>query len=457
MEDGHGSLKSDSTFESRVKLEIGAYLPPPFSALYIREFVRRTESGGWLYSLGRGEGARPDGVRKDEELTDTEFMDMISRSIDLRVSGDLSASTDLAVRAVEIRPGEPSAWHTLAMVSSDLGRYAEALFARRRAVELLDGMSGRIPPEMRQYVQQCVFGYATSLMLHGRWAESRQYWEAGRLGYSWCPPVHTAYWQGQSDGGLLVVCEGGYGDLFLFSRFLPLLSRRYPGKIGLFVHPGLRDFRDWRALGADEVFEIGDPYGMEWTYSTGLMGLPGLCGIEAAEDVPSDRLSITPDERDERDGIGFCWRSEEFMTKRRFRSLSENEAAAVAAGLSDRLGRCPESLCPSRKDLASPGREFRQPEAVNYTPSRMQSWSGTAQYIAGMRMVVTVDTAVAHLAGLLNVPTLLLLPLNVDWKFGIAGEITPWYPNHRLFRNPYPLHWDTEKIVEKAVQMYRSL
>lgn len=48
-------LKSDSLWENPNELEIGTHLPPPFSRLYIREFLRRTESGGWLYALGKDE------------------------------------------------------------------------------------------------------------------------------------------------------------------------------------------------------------------------------------------------------------------------------------------------------------------------------------------------------------------------------------------------------------------
>jgi hypothetical protein len=72
-------------------------------------------------------------------------------------------------------------------------------------------------------------------------------------------------------------------------------------------------------------------------------------------------------------------------------------------------------------------------------------------------MVVTVDTAVAHLAGLLNVPTLLILPLNSDWKWQLTGDTTPWYPSVRLFRNRQALSWERDRIVAAAVAMYAGL
>jgi hypothetical protein len=87
----------------------------------------------------------------------------------------------------------------------------------------------------------------------------------------------------------------------------------------------------------------------------------------------------------------------------------------------------------------------------------MATWSDTVAYIATMSLVVTVDTAVAHLAGLLDIPTLLLLPLNSDWKWGLTGDRTPWYRSVRLFRNQLPLEWERERIVKTVIAMYREV
>jgi hypothetical protein len=58
-------------------------------------------------------------------------------------------------------------------------------------------------------------------------------------------------------------------------------------------------------------------------------------------------------------------------------------------------------------------------------------------------LVITVDTSAAHVAGALGLPVWTLLSTVPDWRWGLAGETTPWYPTMRLFRQPWPGDWAT--------------
>jgi len=66
-----------------------------------------------------------------------------------------------------------------------------------------------------------------------------------------------------------------------------------------------------------------------------------------------------------------------------------------------------------------------------------------AAAIAGLDLVVTVDTMAAHLAGALGVPVWLMLHFAADWRWLLGRDDTPWYPTMRLFRQPSPGDWES--------------
>jgi ADP-heptose:LPS heptosyltransferase len=63
-----------------------------------------------------------------------------------------------------------------------------------------------------------------------------------------------------------------------------------------------------------------------------------------------------------------------------------------------------------------------------------ESWLETAALISALDLVVTVDTALAHLAGALAAPVWVALPFRPDWRWLLEREDSPWYPTMRLFR-----------------------
>lgn len=77
------------------------------------------------------------------------------------------------------------------------------------------------------------------------------------------------------------------------------------------------------------------------------------------------------------------------------------------------------------------------------------SFVDTAAVMRQLDLVVTVDTAIAHLAGALGVPVWLLLPYLADWRWIIGRADSPWYPSMRIFKQPAPFDW--ESVVEDVI------
>jgi len=69
------------------------------------------------------------------------------------------------------------------------------------------------------------------------------------------------------------------------------------------------------------------------------------------------------------------------------------------------------------------------------------NFADTAAMIANLDLVITIDTAVAHLAGAMGQPVFLMLPYAPDWRWLLDCADSPWYPSMRLFRQRRPGDW----------------
>ena len=75
--------------------------------------------------------------------------------------------------------------------------------------------------------------------------------------------------------------------------------------------------------------------------------------------------------------------------------------------------------------------------------SLVSNFSDTAYALSHMDLVITVDTALAHLAGALGLPTFLMVPFSSEWRWQLHREDSPWYPTMRIYRQRMPGDWDS--------------
>lgn len=218
-------------------------------------------------------------------------------------------------------------------------------------------------------------------------------------------------WRGEPLAGkrLLVWRERGFGDQIQMARFLPALGAE------AIVYAGLPQLeRLFQHLPLDYV--AADPGGGALSachYWTLPFSLPTRLGLTAEAIPTAPYLAGRPTESGGR--IGLAWRGNAQPDPGR--SLSPEAAARLQA---------------------APGVVSLHPEE-----SGAVDFQDTADLIAGLDLVISVDTSVAHLAGAMGKPVWLLLPaLREDFRWMTGGAASPWYPSMRLFRARRADGWD---------------
>ena len=210
-------------------------------------------------------------------------------------------------------------------------------------------------------------------------------------------------WRGEPLGGrrIIVLGEQGAGDQVMFARYVPELRRR--GAEPVFVC-----LDTLAGLLPDSV--AGVARNTPADFWAPMMSLPYRLGPEGGAPPPPD-LGIAPRGGG---GIGVVAAGSPIHVNDRNRSLRGDDARRLLG-----LGR---DLSPA----ATGARDFRE----------------TAEIIAGLDLVISVDTSVAHLAATLGTPTWILIPaLGTDWRWGREGTASPWYPAARLYRQPRSDDW----------------
>lgn len=255
-------------------------------------------------------------------------------------------------------------------------------------------------------------------------------------------------WDGRAlKGRLLVHAEQGLGDTLQFSRFLKRLRPRC-GEIVLEVQsPLLPLFAHWPH--ADQVIGRGSPI-PECDFRIPLLSLPQRLGV-TLEDIPpvipftiaahpnSGELSSA---KGPESGlrVGLVWYGNPKHSDDRHRSMPP-EAFQPLLNIAD------VEFCSLQHGLA----EVPWPKVINLAP-RLTDWKATAEALLEIDLLISVDTSVAHLAGILGKPVWLLIAARSDWRWLVGRSDSPWYPGMRLFRQGTSGSW-TEPIAEVRRQL----
>jgi len=345
-------------------------------------------------------------------------------------------AADCYARALSENPEVPEAWANLGVARQELGDTAGAVAAYDRA---LAGDPGN--PEIRR-------NRAQALLKLGRfdegWPEFEWRWQTDHFAAvrrAWEKPR----WQGEDLAGttVLVHAEQGYGDSLQFARYLPMLAER--GARVVVECPDALIGLLARLPGVEAAVSVGATLPAH-DCQIPMMSLPGAFGTDFS-DLPASvpYLSVAGDclaewaERfrraDGRRRVGLVWKGSANHQRNEWRSPGLAALAPLAAhpGLDlyslQKDDEAADLEAAGLTDRVTPlGREFRD-------------FNDTAAAVANLDLVISPDTAVAHLAGALAKPVWLILPFSCEWRWLEGRDDSPWYPTMRLFRQPALDDW----------------
>ena len=370
-------------------------------------------------------------------------------------------------RAVALRPSFVEAYGNLTQALTQLGRVAEATAAWRRLLRLRpddpDGLAGlaiALTAEGRHAEAFEVYGQALRVrpghgktlfalgLLHlqlGDLAfglplyEHRYEAAFGRPAHQFAQPV----WRGQPLAGkrILLHHDQGLGDTLQFLRYLPLMEAA-GADIILLAQPALRRLvRETPGSVASDTFDLHCP----------LPSLPLAFGTTLAT-IPADVPYLAVPEREQAEAAAFAW-----------------PRAGLRVGLlwsgnpdhpRDAFRSLPLAACEPILGVA--GIHFYSLQLGPSSNPRLANLSLDAANMADaaakmlhLDVVITVDTAIAHLAGALGLRVWILLDHWPDWRWLLDREDSPWYPTARLFRQPSASDW--VPVVEQVAETLRGL
>ena len=279
------------------------------------------------------------------------------------------------------------------------------------------------------------------------------------------PDVPLILWNGIRSSGnksILVLAEQGFGDTIQFCRYMDLLKDRFE-KVSLYVPDPLRRLMEWSFEKDVEIISSLPNRFEAWTSHIPLLSLPRVLHT-TLDQIPSTLpyLQVPGIFREfwerrllqkgvGRLKIGVAWSGRKSLQYDARRSIAFTQFASLLGidGV--------DWICLQKWDqdidltLVNPNNWFDWTAELN-------DFADTAALIDNLDLVVTVDSAVAHLAGALNKPVYLLNRYDGEWRWLCNQERSPWYPSMEIFNQPEFGKWDPaiEAIKQRIIGLTRD-
>ena len=386
------------------------------------------------------------------------------------LSGDLARAEACFRACIDLQPKHAQSHYNLGVVLARLRRYAEALTSFTSSIRLKPDFAeaytnggyclielGKIDLARQSFAAAhqlnpddriALLNEGMACLSLGNFTEGWGKFEARWL-RSGTKLVHQKtnkpLWRGEPVMGktILVDAEEGFGDTLQMLRYVPLLEQA-GARVILHVPAAL--VRLCASLSPTvQIVPHGESLS-EFDYSVPVLSLPigfitdQVGAIPAAVPYLCAEPALAAEWRgflpqDNRKRVGLVWAGRPAHERDFHRSVQ-------LGAITPLLGRHDSAWINLQPNLSPMDTEKFQQLGGIVLPRLLRDFADTAAVVDALDLVVTVDTAVAHLAGAMGKPTWIMLPWSADWRWMTERTDTPWYPTAKLYRQTHPRDWD---------------
>ncbi len=373
-----------------------------------------------------------------------------------RECGRFEEGAALVRRAIEVMPSFREARANLGWILTEMGRVDEGIACLDR---LLEADAGDHEARLMR---------AVAKLKAGRFAAGWSDYESRHQSVTAMPnPYRFPVWGGASNActTLLVIAEQGIGDQIMFASCLgdarplvgrmliechpylvPILQRAFPlDRVGSRAGEGRPDWASGERV--DAQLPMGS---LPRLFRKSINDFPRHGGYLKADPVRVEYWRARLQALGPGVKAGISWKGGTVTSRRSLRSLEPEMFAPLWAGPGYFVNLQYGS---TESELVAFAR-LRGASFIHW-PEALENYEETAALVVALDLVVSVCTAVIHLAGALGRPVWILTPSAPEWRYLGAGESLPWYPSARLFRQREAFVWG--EVIERVVGEFEVL
>jgi tetratricopeptide (TPR) repeat protein len=357
-------------------------------------------------------------------------------------------------RALALKPERADIWDNLGQAYQSLNRLEDAEATFRRSIA---AAGQTITDEGTRDIAEGEYGdrhwhLALLQLLRGKYKQGFDRYRARfeSVGGLKRPKLSRPLWQGENLSGktIIVMDEQGYGDTLMFCRYIPLL-KQLGARVKFSLHPVLKPlFQSWPYV--DEIILHDHAIG-DYDFYCSVFDLPYRFGT-TIETIPATTPYLpcpTPEAamvlpQNGRKNIGVVWGGSPLHGNDTRRSIPLKIFASLFTD--DRI-----NFYSLNRDLKAGDEELLPTLPLTNLVPRIRDFGDAAQFIGQMDLIITCDTAMAHLSGGMGKPVWILLPFAPDWRWLTERSDSPWYPTAKLFRQATIGDWNSVIDVVRKV------